>query len=128
MLMVFSLEAKASFKEMRLLLLELMSLLQELSMHLSISILRCRCSHLNFTGSCKIFLLEVKPSVGHLCLKMRLHMSQMSSEVGLLLLYIMVEVLFSLHGEFIPEGSRNLLQLSAPINPSSLRQWRINLD
>ena len=69
MLIVFSLEVKASFKKMSLLLLELMSLFQELPMHLSTSILRCCCSSLTFGSSGKIFLLEVKPSVGHLCLE-----------------------------------------------------------
>ena len=91
------------------LLLELMSLFQELSMHLSISILQCCCSHLNFTCFSKILLLEVKSCISHLCLKVRFHISQVCGVLGLLLLHIMVEVLFSLHGEFIPKGSRNFL-------------------
>ena len=112
MLIVLALEVKASFQELSLLFLELIPLIQELSMQLSTSILRCCCSHLNFRSPSKIVLLEAKPCVSHFCLHMRLHIPQMGGETGLLLLRKVVEVLFCLQGEFCSKGSRNLLQLS----------------
>ena len=54
-------------------------------MHLSIGILRCCCSYLNFRSPSKIFLLEVKSGVGHFCLQMRLHISQVGVETSLFL-------------------------------------------
>ena len=111
MLMILSLEVKASFEKLCLLLLELTPLIQELPMHLSISILRC-CSHLNFRSPSNALLLEVKPCVCHFCLQLGLHTSQMRGEANLLLLHKVVEVLFSLQGEICLKRSCNLFQLS----------------
>ena len=57
MLSVLAMEVKASFQELGLIFVELISLLQELSMHLNISILRCCCSHLNFRSPNNVLLL-----------------------------------------------------------------------
>ena len=77
---------ETSFHEVSLICLELIPLLQELPMHVSISILRCCCSFLNLRSPSKIFLLEVKTGVCHICLQMRLHIPQAGGETGLFLL------------------------------------------
>ena len=55
MLSKLALEVKTSFHEVSLIFLELISLLQELPLHVSISILRCCCSLLNLRCPSKNF-------------------------------------------------------------------------